>query len=109
MMRQAKVFRNNELVGILIEENSSSYLFLYDDVWFADATKPNLSLSLPKTTKEFRSNYLFPFFFNMLSEGVNKQIQCRILKIDEHDYFGLLLATAQSDTLGAITIQPMKA
>lgn len=108
-MRSAKVFRNTEFVGTLIEENTNSYIFLYDDTWFADANKPNLSLTLPKTAKEFHSNHLFPFFFNMLSEGINKKIQCRTLKIDENDYFGLLLATAQSDTLGAITIQPTKA
>ncbi len=40
----------------------------------------------------------------MLSEGANKAMQCRTLKIDENDAFGLLLATAKYDTIGAITI-----
>jgi serine/threonine-protein kinase HipA len=43
----------------------------------------------------------------MLSEGVNRQLQARQLKIDEKDYFGLLVATASVDTIGAITIQPI--
>jgi serine/threonine-protein kinase HipA len=30
------------------------------------------------------------------------------LKIDENDDFGLLLATAQNDTIGAITVKPME-
>jgi hypothetical protein len=30
------------------------------------------------------------------------------LKIDEENYFDLLLATAQSDTIGAITVEPQK-
>jgi len=41
----------------------------------------------------------------MLSEGSNKAIQNRLLKIDENDYFSLLLATAMSETIGALTIK----
>jgi serine/threonine-protein kinase HipA len=43
----------------------------------------------------------------MLSEGVNRKLQCTHLRIDEADNFGLLLATAQFDTIGAITVKPM--
>jgi len=32
-------------------------------------------------------------------------MQCRMLKIDENDYFSLLLATAKDDSIGPITIQ----
>jgi serine/threonine-protein kinase HipA len=106
-MRNAAVYRNEELVGTLIEEGRSSYIFRYDDRWFADAKKPAVSLTLPKSQQEFRSEILFPFFFNLLSEGVNRKLQSRQLKIDEADHFGLLLATAQYDTIGAITVQPI--
>jgi serine/threonine-protein kinase HipA len=51
-MMKAAVFRNRELVGTLIEENHSSYIFRYDDRWFADAKKPAVSLTLPKTQQE---------------------------------------------------------
>lgn len=30
-----------------------------------------------------------------------------LLHIDENDNFGILLATAQNDTIGAVTIQPI--
>ena len=43
----------------------------------------------------------------MLSEGVNKRLQSIQLKIDEEDYFGLLMATAQYDTIGAISVKPI--
>jgi HipA-like protein len=43
----------------------------------------------------------------MLSEGANKALQCRHLRIDENDSFGLLLATTQWETIGAITVKPM--
>ena len=51
------------------------------------------------------SNHLFPFFFNMLSEGANRKIQSQLLHIDENDDFGILLATAQTDTIGAVTVK----
>ena len=44
----------------------------------------------------------------MLSEGVNRKLQCQQLKIDESDYFGLLAATATTDTIGAVTIKPVE-
>jgi len=107
-MRQLAVYRNKEFAGILTEENRRSFVFRYDDAYYADTTKANVSLTLPKSQKEYRSEYLFPFFFNMLSEGVNRQLQSRMLKIDEQDDFGLLAATAQYDTIGAITVKPLE-
>ena len=104
-MRQAAVFRNKAFVGFLIEEDRQNYVFRYDDAWFQDAKKPALSLTLPKTKQAYRQPFLFPFFFNMLSEGANKQLQCRYLHIDENDNFGLLVATAHSDTVGAVTVK----
>lgn len=106
-MRKAAVYRNEELLGTLTEESRSSYIFRYDDGWFTDTKKPAVSLTLPKSQQEYRSEILFPFFFNLLSEGVNRKLQCRQLKIDEDDHFGLLLATAQDDTIGAITVKPI--
>jgi serine/threonine-protein kinase HipA len=106
-MRQAAVYRDKIFVGVLIEENRKSYVFRYDDTWFNDENTPSISLTMPKTQIEFRSTFLFLFFFNMLSEGVNRKLQSRQLKIDEKDNFGLLLATAQYDTIGAVTVRPL--
>ncbi|MBI5219205.1 MAG: HipA N-terminal domain-containing protein [Bacteroidia bacterium] len=106
-MRKAEVYRNGILAGVLTEENRKSYVFRYESSYLNDINKPAISLTLPKTEQEYRSKYLFPFFFNMLSEGVNKKLQCAQLKIDEEDHFGLLLATAQYDTIGAVTVKPI--
>lgn len=105
-MRSAKVYRNGELAGLLIQRDSSNYEFVYTDEWLANNSKPAVSLTLPKSQKIHKSNYLFPFFFNMISEGVNKQLQCRQYKIDEKSYFDLLVATASVDTIGTITVLP---
>lgn len=104
-MRQAQVFSNGVLAGILTETDSGKYIFSYDDSFLIDEKQTAISLSFPKSQREFSSETLFPFFFNMLSEGTNKAIQCQTLKIDENDAFGLLLATAHTDTIGAIIVK----
>jgi len=106
-MRTVEVYRNQNLAGILTETNQRNFVFTYTNVYFNDIQKPAISLTLPKTQQEYHSNLLFPFFFNMLSEGVNKKIQSLQLKIDENDYFGLLMATSQFDTIGAVSIKPL--
>lgn len=106
-MRKVEIYRNRVLAGVLTEENRKSYLFCYDDIYYSDKEKQAISLTLPKTQKEYRSDCLFPFFFNMLSEGVNRKLQCSRLKIDSEDNFGLLMATAKYDTIGAITVKPI--
>ena len=105
-MRILEVYRNRELAGILAEDNTKSYSFRYTDSYYPDPAKPAISLTMPKIQQEYHLDHLFPFFFNMLSEGVNRKLQTRALKIDENDDFGLLSATARYDTIGAITVKP---
>jgi serine/threonine-protein kinase HipA len=106
MKRMAKVYINKELAGIL--SHDTEYSFRYIDSYFNNSNKPAISLSLPKSNQEYTSTFLFPFFFNLLSEGVNRQLQSKRFKLSETDYFGLLLATAQHDTIGAITLEEIK-
>lgn len=108
-MRAAEVYRNGTFAGTLVEENRHQFVFKYDDNYFSDVNKPAISLTLPKSTQEYKSAFLFPFFFNMLSEGANRMLQCTQLRIDEEDSFGLLMATAQNDTIGAVTVKPIPA
>lgn len=106
-MRSAAVYRNGEHVGQLTEQEANHFVFRYTDVWFADPSKPAISLTMPKTQIQFESDILFPFFFNLLSEGANRKLQSIQLKLDENDHFGYLLATGQADTIGAITVMPI--
>ncbi len=62
-MRVLEIYRNGILAGILTEENHQHYIFRYDDNYFNDSDKPPISLTLPKTQKEYSSSFLFPFFF----------------------------------------------
>lgn len=77
----------------------------YDDVWWGSSDKPAISLTLPKNQQEYRSEYLFPFFFHLLPEVANKEAVCFALRIDREDHFGLLLHTAGHDTIGAVRVQ----
>ena len=106
-MKTAVVLRNGERAGLLIKESPKKYRFVYDESWINDPTKPSISLTLPKVQKEFVADHLFPFFFNMLSEGVNLNLQARRLQIDENDFFSLLLRTSTTDTIGAITLKEL--
>jgi HipA-like protein len=104
-MRKLEIYCNGILAGQLIEENRKQYIFKYDEKYFTDEIKPAISLTLPKSQMEYRSEYLFPFFFNMLSEGVNRKLQSIQLRIDEDDHFGLLAAISKYDTIGSVTVK----
>jgi HipA-like protein len=100
------VYNNGVLAGFLQKEKNGAFLFTYEDSYFTNADYPSISLTLPKNRKEHSSENLFPFFYGLLSEGINKDIQCRLYKIDENDDFTRLLLTAGNDTIGAITVKP---
>ena len=103
-MRKAKVLFKNEEAGILTQHDDGSFSFRYQDDWVANNSKQSISLTLPKTEKEFHSRYLFPFFYSMLPEGSNKQVVCKLNRIDPEDNFGLLMTTAKNDSIGAVRI-----
>ena len=104
-MREAEVYRNGLLAGILKEKAEGGFEFRYEDGWMNNKSLPAISLTLPKTKQEYNSSTFFPFFFNMLAEGANRHLQCRHLQIDEEDHFGLLIATAKNDAIGPITVK----
>ncbi|MEM6264091.1 MAG: HipA N-terminal domain-containing protein [Bacteroidota bacterium] len=108
-MRQADIFYKDEYAGVLTEHDDGSYSFRYTDAWILDSKKPSISLTLPKSQQTHTAPYLLPFFYHMLSEGTNKAKVCQHLRIDPEDEFGLLLRTAHTDTIGAVTIKKRSA
>jgi HipA-like protein len=103
-MRTAQVLYNGKVAGILSKQ-AGIYQFIYDKNYLATPGSRPVSLTMPFQEAPFESDVLFPAFVNMLSEGSNKAIQNRLLKIDENDYFSLLLATAGCETIGALTFK----
>lgn len=108
-MQKGTVYNNQIIAGIISKKNDKEYVFEYDDLYFIDENMPPISITLPKTKKIHTSSVLFPFFFNMLSEGSNRKVQCRFLKIDEEDHFTVLLKTTSLETVGAITVKEIEA
>lgn len=103
-MRKAKILYKDEDAAMLIQHDDGSFTFRYNEAWLADNAKPGISLTLPKMEKEFHSGFLFPFFYNMLPEGSNKQVVCKLNRIDPADDFGLLMNTAKNDSIGAVRV-----
>lgn len=104
-MRTLGVYFNDTMAGTLTEQcPGTGYSFRYCEN-YANSAMPPVSTTLPKRTAEYYSEYLFPFFANMVPEGANRRAICRSLKIDETDLFGLLDAMAGKDFIGAINIR----
>ena len=106
-MRQLEIYTNDVFAGLLTETDARKYSFVYDDDYMASAM-PSVSLTLPKTQKEFHSDYLFPYFANILPEGANKNFVCRHYHIDDADSMGLLMAFSGKDFIGAIGVKTVK-
>jgi serine/threonine-protein kinase HipA len=106
-MRQCEVYVHGIKAGILTEDDSREYIFVYDKPYLLEEKNPPVSLTLPLREEPYRSPVLFPFFFAMLSEGENRQVQSQLLRIDADDDFGILLSTASYDTIGSVTIKPI--
>lgn len=105
-MRQCEVYNNGVKAGILSEEGPQHYQFVYDRAYMQEGNDP-ISLTLPLQEDPIESHFLFPFFVSLLSEGANRETQCGLYHIDFDDDFGLLLATAHNDTIGAITVKSL--
>ena len=99
-MRQCEVYIHGIRAGMLTEDDNRKYTFTYDAAYLLGKGNPPVSLTLPLRSEPYHSPYLF-------AEGENRQVQSQILHIDADDDFGILLATAQTDTIGAVTIKPI--
>ncbi|HZY37115.1 MAG TPA: HipA N-terminal domain-containing protein [Mucilaginibacter sp.] len=107
-MRAAQVLFKDEEAGTLTQHDDGSFSFAYDSSWVDDTGKTAISLTLPKRHQPYHSEFLFAFFYNMLPEGSNKQVVCKLNRLDRDDYFGLLLTIAKNDTIGAVTIHKIE-
>ena len=99
----AEVLFNGVVAGVL-RRAGQQYSFRYR-VAYLQGAQPAISLTLPKQKEAFVSPVLFSFFYGLLAEGVAKQIQCQELKINENDHFTRLLRTANTETIGAVTVR----
>ena len=103
-----EVYIKGIFAGELERKAPHDFEFRYDESYRADSELPALCLNMPKSQAVYQSDRLFAVFANMLAEGYNRRLQSRTMRIDENDDFALLAATAQYDTIGAITVKPLE-
>lgn len=107
-MRQLEVYVNEVRAGLLTELNlGKGYTFVYSTEYVA-SNLPPVSLSLPKRSEAYEAESLFPFFTNLLPEGANRKVVCREKRIDDTDFFGMLMATVGTDMIGSVNFREVE-
>lgn len=107
-MRQLEVYVNEVQAGLLTELNpGKGYTFSYN-AEYAASNLPPVSLSLPKRIEPYEAENLFPFFTNLLPEGANRKVICREKRIDDNDFFGMLMATVGTDMIGSVNFREVE-
>lgn len=103
-MRVARVYFKEEEAGLLTQHDDGSFTFQYGEEWVIHPDRQSISLTLPKRKRVFHSAHLFPFFYSLLPEGSNRKVICAMNRIDKTDDFGLLMAIARYDSIGAVRV-----
>lgn len=62
--RKADIYIKDVFAGIL-SETDYGYSFKYDNDYLKNPFSTSLSLTMPKTDKEYKSNILFPFLMDL--------------------------------------------
>ena len=107
-MRQLEVFVNDVKAGRLTElKPGKGYTFVYTDA-YVNSDLPPVSLTLPKRIEPYVADYLFPAFTNKLPEGANRKVICREQRIDDKDFFGMLMATVGTDMIGSVNFRKVE-
>lgn len=101
--RTAYVYVRNVYAGALYETDEG-YSFKYDEEYLKSEKPAAVSLTLPLSAEEYKSNTLFSFFDGLIPEGWLLNVVTRNWKIDMHDRFGLLLVACR-DSIGNVSIK----
>ena len=109
MKRRGEVYFKDQLSGSIEKKEDGSFIFVYEE------NAPSVSLTLPNTKSDYRSEDLFPFFDGLIPEGWLLNLAQKNWKIPKNDRMTLLLTTCQ-DCIGAahvhqqnIKISPVQA
>lgn len=100
-MKQADIYVNNQLAGVLTQWHPTHYTFEY----LPNYTAQPVSLTMPLTQKKYEYTTFPPFFDGLLPEGIMLAMLLKQCKIDAHDYFSQLLQVGE-DLVGNVTVKP---
>ena len=104
-MKSVTVYVKGVAAGVLARFRHGGYEFRYTRQ-YRESARPSVAFSLSKRKAVHRSDVLFPFFYGLLAEGVQKRLQCRTMRIDENDHFTRLSETCREGVIGAVYVLP---
>ncbi len=108
MERRATIYVNQKAAAVLVQHSAPGgvqYELRYLPEYLDSPGATAISLLLPLRREPYFSDRLFAYFDNLLPEGDFRSGICRSLRLDASDSFGLLLALARYDTIGAVTVR----
>jgi len=105
-MRQAEIYYQDYLAGILTETDEGDYVFQYEDEYVENHRNDFITFSMPVSKMPFREKRLFPFFEGLIPEGWLLDIASKSWKINRNDRMGLLLACC-GNCIGAVSVVPI--
>lgn len=105
-MRQATIYYQELVAGILTETDEGDYIFQYNKEYSVKHPNKFLTFDMPVRDRPYRDKRLFPFFEGLIPEGWLLDIASKNWKINPNDRMGLLLACCQN-CIGAVSVQPI--
>lgn len=87
-MRQGIVKYNTIKAGLLTEEDTGEYVFVYDEKYVQTYPDQFITFQMPVSPGTYRSKRLFPFFDGLIPEGWLLNIAAESWKINKNDRMG---------------------
>jgi serine/threonine-protein kinase HipA len=104
-MRQAKIYYQELLAGILTETDEGEYQFQYEINYVDKYPDQFITFTMPVRKEPYVEKRLFPFFEGLIPEGWLLDIASKNWKINRNDRMGLLLACCKN-CIGAVSVHP---
>lgn len=105
-MRQARIYYQDKVAGILTETDEGEYVFQYEEDYIENHPDDFITFSMPVSKFAYRDKRLFPFFEGLIPEGWLLDIASKSWKIKRDDRMGLLLACCKN-CIGAVSVEPI--
>lgn len=105
-MRQANIYYQDNLAGVLTETDEGDFVFRYEDNYVKEHPNDFITFSMPVSIVPYREKRLFPFFEGLIPEGWLLDIASKNWKINRNDRMGLLLACCKN-CIGAVSVEPI--
>ena len=106
-MRQARIYYQDKVAGILTETDEGEYVFQYEEGYIEEHPHDFITFSMPVSDAAYREKRLFPFFEGLIPEGWLLDIASKNWKINRNDRMGLLLACCRN-CIGAVSVEPIR-